>query len=983
MRSSLLLKSLVGLVISCAGLTPLSAQTSTQVNSCSAISLGPLGALNGFVPSSNDAWHQDISAAPLDPNSTKIITTSGDLANRYLHPDFSSVAGGAYGIPYTVVDSSVIGFTPFVNFNYPDESDVANYPIPADLPIEGNPGDCPTDGSDRHAIIIDRNSCVIYELYQAGSCKISTPAWSASNAAMWDMLSVEKRPYGATSTDAAGLSVFEGLVRYDEVAAGQINHAIRFTANHTKNDANDGYFVAPATHAAGTLWGTDNIMGMRIRLKANFDISGFSPTNQIILKAMKQYGMILADNGSDMFFQGTPDARWDDDDLSHLKSVPSSAFEVVNMESVYDSATAPTGAPPVISSFTASSSTITPGQSVNLTSVSDGSYSYIDQVGFTRGIVSVSPTQTTTYTLTSRNAYGTSTATTTVTVQATASAGLSFVPIPDKTIGAMPFTVWASSASTGAITYSVVGGPATISGNLVTLIGIGTVTLQASQAAAGSYAAATATVSFNVVSATSTLQFAPISNQTFGAAPFPVSASSQSSGVVTYSIVSGPATIAGNVVSVNGVGTVTVQAVQAAAGSYPSASATISFQVTPATPTLTFNAIADQTYGAAPFAVTASSASTGAVAYAVVSGPATVAANVVTVTGTGTVSLQASQAPTTNYTAATANASFQVKSTAAALQFAPIPDQTYGAPSFTVSATSLSAGAITYTILSGPATVSANVVTTSGVGTVLVQASQAAAGNYSATTITTNFQVLPVAPALTISTIGTKIFGVAPFAPSAASPSQGPISWTVSGPATLSGNLITLQGGGVVTVSATQAASGNYSAATASTSFTVQDFQISIPQSITVQDGTPASTNVLLSGQQGFAGTVNVTCSLPAAMTMATCTAGNVQLSSTSTQADAEITITTAKAFTQASNGDSPNSHGRALFFALLAPLGLLLRRRRLVQIAIVLLGFGLVGMSGCGTGIAPSTAAGTYNATITAVSGTASHSTTISIVVQ
>ena len=210
-------------------------------------------------------------------------------------------------------------------------------------------------------------------------------------------------------------------------------------------------------------------MGMRIRLKASFDISGFSSTNQIILKAMKQYGMILADNGSNLFFQGTPDARWNDNDLNALKAVPASAFDVVQMAPVYDSTTAPTGAAPVINSFTASSTSVASGTAVTLTpTVTGASYSYIDKAGFIRGPVVVNPTATTTYTLTSRNAYGTTSASVTVTVQAGTAPTLQFAAIPTQTFGAAAFAVSATSNSTGAITYSVVSGPATVSGSTVT-----------------------------------------------------------------------------------------------------------------------------------------------------------------------------------------------------------------------------------------------------------------------------------------------------------------------------------------------------------------------------------------------------------------------------------------------------------------------------------------------------------------------------------
>ncbi len=385
------------------------AQTTTSA--CSGITLGPNGSLNGFVPSPNDAWHQSIASASIDPNSNKIMTTSGDLANRFLHPDFASAN---YGIPYVVVDSSLLTSVPIPISLYPDDSDITLFPIPASLPVEGNPGNCPTDGNDRHAIIIDKNTCVAYELYQANYCNSQ---WGASGSTVWDMTTTEKRPYGLSSVDAAGLSVFEGVLRYDEILSGSVNHALRFTAVHTKANANNGYFTAPATHAAGTLWGTDNIMGMRIRLNPSFDISGFSPTNQIILTAMKTYGMILADNGSDMFFQGTMDSRWDDNDLNALKSVPSSAFDVIQMNPVYDSATAPTGQAPAITSFTASANNVAPGTPVTLTPVvSNGSYMFIDNGGFTRGPVTVIPSATTTYTLSARNAFGTTNASVTVTV---------------------------------------------------------------------------------------------------------------------------------------------------------------------------------------------------------------------------------------------------------------------------------------------------------------------------------------------------------------------------------------------------------------------------------------------------------------------------------------------------------------------------------------------------------------------------------------
>jgi hypothetical protein len=397
----------------------LNQQVTVANAACGNISLGLNGSLNGFVPSPNDAWHQDVSALPVDPLSNTIMVTNvADLAQYHLHPDF----GTQYGIPYNVVDTASSAKTfpqvlmPMVL--YPNDSDLTYYPAQTGMAIEGNPPDCPTDQNDRHLLIVDRHSCTNYELWQATPCKGS---WSASNGLLFDLLNTEQRPYGLTSADASGLSVFEGLIRYDEILAGSINHAIRFTAPHTKADANGGLFVAPATHAAGNLYGTDNIMGMRIRLKASFDISGFSPTNQIILTAMKKYGLILTDNGSKLFFQGTQDSRWNDSDLGNLQNVLSASFEVVQMPTAYDASTAPTGAAPVISNLKYSLGTY---QGLNYAFISatltGGSYSFVSAPGLYNGAIFrgdmalPKPASSTTFTVTSRNLYGTTTASITI-----------------------------------------------------------------------------------------------------------------------------------------------------------------------------------------------------------------------------------------------------------------------------------------------------------------------------------------------------------------------------------------------------------------------------------------------------------------------------------------------------------------------------------------------------------------------------------------
>ena len=333
---------------------------------------------------------------------------------------------------------------------------------------------------------------------------------------------------------------------------------------------------------------------------------------------------------------------------------------------------------------------------------------------------------------------------------------LTFAAIPSEIYGNPPFTVSASSASSGAITYSVVSGPATISGNTLTITGVGSVVLQATQAAAGNYAAATATTNFTVGTEIPTLIFASIPAQTYGNPPFTVSASSASSGAVTYSVVSGAATISGNTVTITGVGDVVLQASQAASGDYASATATTNFTVAVEAPTLTFASIPPQTYGNPPFTVSASSASSGAITYSVVSGPATISGNAVTITGVGAVVVEASQVASGDYASATVTTNFTVAAEVPALTFATIPSMDYvdGNPPFTVSASSASSGAITYSVVSGPATISGDTITITGAGPVVLEASQAASGNFAATTTTISFTAVYSTP-LATSLVGS------------------------------------------------------------------------------------------------------------------------------------------------------------------------------------------------------------------------------------
>ena len=228
-----------------------------------------------------------------------------------LHPDFS--AAGGYGIPFNIVGTATPRST--VGFDYADESDPGPYPIPAKPKIEG--------GSDRHLLMIDTNACRLYELFAAARVGSS---WTAGSGAIWNMKSNALRPEGWTSADAAGLPIFPGLVRYAEVAAGTIRHAIRFTAPSTCS----GY-VYPARHEAGSgSCDSKPPMGLRVRLKASVDISGYGPQSQVILQALQQYGMLLADNGSPWYITGAPDSRWNDDELHGLGGIKGSDFEIVD-----------------------------------------------------------------------------------------------------------------------------------------------------------------------------------------------------------------------------------------------------------------------------------------------------------------------------------------------------------------------------------------------------------------------------------------------------------------------------------------------------------------------------------------------------------------------------------------------------------------------------------------------------------------------------
>jgi len=270
-------------------------------------------------------WNQDITSAPVDPNSSAFITFIG--ATRGLHPDFGPPP---YGIPYVGVGGTQTR-VPVTFVSYGSESDsgfggVTGYPIPDEAKSLPNyiEGGTPGGGSsgDRHLLIVDRDRSLLFELF-ATRWNAGASRWEAGSGAIFDLSSDSRRPDGWTSADAAGLAILPGLVRYDEMASGEIRHAFRVTVRST-----NGY-VWPASHRAGSTSGALP-MGARLRLKASKDISGFPPDVQRIFRAMKTYGLIVADNGSDMYISGTMDARWNNDVLNPaFAALKASDFEVV------------------------------------------------------------------------------------------------------------------------------------------------------------------------------------------------------------------------------------------------------------------------------------------------------------------------------------------------------------------------------------------------------------------------------------------------------------------------------------------------------------------------------------------------------------------------------------------------------------------------------------------------------------------------------
>lgn len=289
----------------------------------------------------DNPWNMVVSNLPVLANSPNYIA-SINANKQFLHPDFG--ANPLYGIPYVVVSGSQPK-VPITFTAYGLESDPGPYPVPLNAPVEA--------GDDRHVLTVDSDNCKLYELYNAYQVGAG---WNADSAAIFDFTSNALRPLGWTSADAAGLPIFPGLVRYDEIQAGAINHALRFTVQRSQMA-----YILPATHFASTSANPSlPPMGLRVRLKASFDLSNYTGASKIILQALKTYGMIVADNGSSWYISGATDNRWNDTDLEQIKGVPGSEFEAVYTGNlITEESNSPTNAAPPPHHFTTPTPTLT------------------------------------------------------------------------------------------------------------------------------------------------------------------------------------------------------------------------------------------------------------------------------------------------------------------------------------------------------------------------------------------------------------------------------------------------------------------------------------------------------------------------------------------------------------------------------------------------------------------------------------------------
>ena len=980
--------------------------------SCSQMTLGVsgpgTGTLNGFVPfPAANAWNTNIANAPLDPDSATITSAAG-FAGLHLHPNFGSASSDG-GIPYIVVDSTVTPSVPINVLDYASESDVvvAPYPTGDTVPIEGDAADCSgwpdTYQTDAHALVLDRAKCWLYETYNTNRC---IGLWDASSETIWDMTNNESRPWGWTSADAAGLPVFPGLVRYDEVASGAINHAIRFTMQQTKNDANNGYFVTPASHAAGTNWGVSNVMGMRIRLKASFDISGYSKVNQVILTAMKQYGMILADNGGYFYVQGATDPRWDDSDLANLDLVDSSNFDVVQATPEfpgYDAGTAPTGAVPTINSFTPSATTVASGSPVTFTySVSGDSYDFIDTIGPVTagsGSVTVYPTATQTYTLNSTNAYGRSTSDAiTVTVSGSVAASPSFSPAGGTYSSAQSVSL--SDGTTGATIYYTTNG-STPTASSTQYTGAITVssseTIKAIAVASGYTNSAVASAAYTISQSVAATPAFSVSSGTYSSAQT-VSLTDATSGATIYYTTNGTTPTASST-KYTGAITVssseTIEAIAVASGYTNSAVASATYIINlTAAATPSFSP-AGGTYSSAQ-TVSLTDATSGATIYYTTNGSTPTASSTkytgaITVAATETIKAIAVASGYTN--SAVASATYTINLTAAATPVFSPASGTYSSAQSVTMRDGTSGATIYYTTNGATPTASSTKYT----GAIKMAATE-------------TIKAIAVASGYTNSAVASATYTINLTA--AATPSFSPAGGTYS-----SAQSVTLRDGtsgatiyyttngatptasstkytGAIKVAATETikaiavASGYTNSAVASATYTInltaQSFSVVVsPASLTVQAGKSGTATTTVTPQSGFTSAVSLSCSgLPSG---ASCSFAPASVTPSGAAASTTLTVTTTTASAALPHGGQPLFPVTALG-AVLCCFGWKKRRcLPVLLLAVSLIGLGLVNGCSSNFSIGGSSASPSSTSTITvlAKSGSQQSSTSFSLTVN
>ncbi len=764
-------------LLTLAFLLPIAAQAQSA-GTCDGMQLGTTatagtvgGDLNGFVPfPANNPWNTSVLNAAVDPNSSTII---GAYTAAYLGANFGKDTNAATGIPnngipYIVVDSSVTPLQPITVYGAnASKSDVVVAPFPntaGGVPIggsatttdEGGNVDCvgwpqtaPT--GDDLTLVLDRNTCWLYETYGTTGCN---GQYEAESETIWDMSNGESRPWGWPSAEGSGLPVFPGLVRYDEASNGAINHALAFTATttETEGDANGGYFILPASHAASTTT-TAHLapMGTRLRLKSSVSISVYGPINQSILAALQNYGMILTDYGPNLNLEGVPDARWSDLDLALAFSIifPLSDFDVIQMSPEYkgmDDVSAYTStnpeyagghAIPVIDNFSAN------GKTANLTvsagtpvtfeyTVTGDSYDYINYIGPERltdgaGSVTITPNGSETYTLYSTNAWGRATSTMAVTVTGSTVAAPVFDPTPAQTgvlSAAQAVTISSPGSPAATIYYTLTSGstgttPTTAStkynGTSITVdTGCTTQTAEAIAVDAGNATpSAVSTATYVCGAKAGTPTFAPpagtytsIQTVTISDTTGGVSIYYTTDGTTPTYPVSGTTTHYTAPVTV--AVTQTLKAIALSSTNATSAVGSAAYTITSptaATPTLspgtgTYTSIQTVTISDTTPGVTIYYVVTAGTLGAIPTTASTVYTGPITVANTEVINALAGESGYTNSTVATGKYTITLGATVAAPAFSPIPGSYGGTQTVTISDTTPSSN-IYYTLTAG------------------------------------------------------------------------------------------------------------------------------------------------------------------------------------------------------------------------------------------------------------------------------------------